>query len=480
MPRRPIQQTAPEQLVGHGRHRGPSVARSALPASLPSCARAASSRRRAVNSRDLAVPAGIPSADAIVGDRLTFEMVEHEERPRVDVERLERPVERVAIGKLGIEGRRPRVTWLDGGRRPRLVSPAADRTKPAPPATTQDQPTCIHEDAIGPAPGTPRRTGATATRARCAKQRFLERVGDVGRIAQDRRRHPGHSPLAAPRSGRRRHRRHRAGPAPTSRSDTPPPCRSPPLTPSEYGACRVVHSTPARAANSRGVCTGDEFDVRLVGTLNVVNAGRELRADLRGFARANALQVGSIGPTCTPGREVGRNRRTRSRSGSIENGGSGTRRSASMRRMDEGLGPGGALQALLEPLDLAGRVDDRLLAREERVAVRADVDPELGAGRARRPTRCRTTRSGSWPGSTWDGCRASRVCSPPTSSVPGDGPAGDRRLCWSGVRPSQPRSGLVRRGGGCGSALGRDGRAASAPRRPRPGSASWSWWRART
>ncbi len=52
----------------------------------------------------------------------------------------------------------------------------------------------------------------------------------------------------------------------TSRSDTPPPCRSPPLTPSEYGACRVVHSTPARAANSRGVCTGDEFDVRLVGT----------------------------------------------------------------------------------------------------------------------------------------------------------------------------------------------------------------------
>ena len=35
-----------------------------------------------------------------------------------------------------------------------------------------------------------------------------------------------------------------------------------------------------------------------------------------------------------------------------------------------------ALEALLEALDLAGRVDDRLLAREERVAVRADVDAQ--------------------------------------------------------------------------------------------------------
>ena len=37
-----------------------------------------------------------------------------------------------------------------------------------------------------------------------------------------------------------------------------------------------------------------------------------------------------------------------------------------------------ALQALLESLDLACGVDDRLLAGEERVAVAADVDPELG------------------------------------------------------------------------------------------------------
>src|SRR5207249_10472117 len=41
------------------------------------------------------------------------------------------------------------------------------------------------------------------------------------------------------------------------------------------------------------------------------------------------------------------------------------------------LRPDLALQSLLEPLDLAGRVDDRLLAGEERVAVRADVDAEL-------------------------------------------------------------------------------------------------------
>src|SRR5215210_4709936 len=45
-----------------------------------------------------------------------------------------------------------------------------------------------------------------------------------------------------------------------------------------------------------------------------------------------------------------------------------------------GSGSGLALQALLEPLDLAGGVDDRLLAREERVAVRADVDAQLGSG----------------------------------------------------------------------------------------------------
>src|SRR3954453_7753489 len=44
-----------------------------------------------------------------------------------------------------------------------------------------------------------------------------------------------------------------------------------------------------------------------------------------------------------------------------------------------------ALQSLLEPLDLAGRVDDRLLPRVERMAVAADVDSELGPGRTNPP-----------------------------------------------------------------------------------------------
>ena len=43
-----------------------------------------------------------------------------------------------------------------------------------------------------------------------------------------------------------------------------------------------------------------------------------------------------------------------------------------------GLGADLPLEALLEALDLAGRVDDGLLARVERVAVGADVDAELG------------------------------------------------------------------------------------------------------
>ena len=80
------------------------------------------------------------------------------------------------------------------------------------------------------------------------------------------------------------------------------------------------------------------------------------------------------------------------------------------------LGSGRPLQPLLEALDLAGRVDDRLLARVERVAVAADVDAQLGPGRADRERRCRTSRSGPRPGSTWDGCRASRG-SPPAPSV---------------------------------------------------------------
>src|SRR5438105_5019993 len=49
------------------------------------------------------------------------------------------------------------------------------------------------------------------------------------------------------------------------------------------------------------------------------------------------------------------------------------------------LGPDLALETLLEPLDLAGGVDDRLLARIEGMAVAADVDPQLGARRTDRP-----------------------------------------------------------------------------------------------
>src|SRR2546430_12594633 len=43
----------------------------------------------------------------------------------------------------------------------------------------------------------------------------------------------------------------------------------------------------------------------------------------------------------------------------------------------------GALEALLEALDPAARVDQLLLARVERMAVRADLDVELGLRRPR-------------------------------------------------------------------------------------------------
>src|SRR5438552_1530570 len=48
------------------------------------------------------------------------------------------------------------------------------------------------------------------------------------------------------------------------------------------------------------------------------------------------------------------------------------------------LGLGGDLRvALLEPVDATLRVDEVLLAREERVAVRADLDMQLGLDRHR-------------------------------------------------------------------------------------------------
>src|ERR1035437_1639045 len=52
------------------------------------------------------------------------------------------------------------------------------------------------------------------------------------------------------------------------------------------------------------------------------------------------------------------------------------------RRAGCALGALGALEAALEPLDLACGVEDHLLAREERVAAVADIDAQLGASGA--------------------------------------------------------------------------------------------------
>src|SRR5439155_8801579 len=82
---------------------------------------------------------------------------------------------------------------------------------------------------------------------------------------------------------------------------------------------------------------------------------------------------GCAGASAGPGRGPGPGRGQESKTAGRE-----TRRSAVIQN-GTGSGAGRPLQALLEPLDLAGRVDDRLLAREERVAVGADVDPELRA-----------------------------------------------------------------------------------------------------
>src|SRR5262245_22930489 len=60
-------------------------------------------------------------------------------------------------------------------------------------------------------------------------------------------------------------------------------------------------------------------------------------------------------------------------------------RSPSGRPDGRALAPDLALQPLLEALDLAGGVDDGLLARVERVAVAADVDAQLLPRRANRP-----------------------------------------------------------------------------------------------
>jgi hypothetical protein len=52
------------------------------------------------------------------------------------------------------------------------------------------------------------------------------------------------------------------------------------------------------------------------------------------------------------------------------------------------------LEAPLAPLDLARRIDQALLTREERMALRAHVDVQVLLGRAGLPRTTATTRNG--------------------------------------------------------------------------------------
>src|SRR4051794_20592284 len=112
------------------------------------------------------------------------------------------------------------------------------------------------------------------------------------------------------------------------------------------------------------------------------------------------------------------------------------------------LGAGLALQPLLEPLDLAGRVDDRLLAREERVAIGADVDAQLLAGGPDGPFGAARAAVGSRLVILGMDVRLHGNGSPPTSSVRGTCPpviAGCG--AWLRVSPWRPRRALRRRRG---------------------------------
>src|SRR3954449_13184326 len=113
-----------------------------------------------------------------------------------------------------------------------------------------------------------------------------------------------------------------------------------------------------------------------------------------------------------------------------------------------------ALQSLLEPLDLAGRVDDRLLPRVERMAVAADVDAQLGPGRTDRPLgAARAAVDLGFEILGMDiGLHEVLLRRRPRRAVAQPVVAGQ-----SGVRRSRRPS-----------------------RPPRPGCASCSWWRART
>src|SRR6185295_2126233 len=89
---------------------------------------------------------------------------------------------------------------------------------------------------------------------------------------------------------------------------------------------------------------------------------------MRNWASSASLPAMARSRTDRPGRESNRP----------------AHRGPAVVRHDHGLGcrlaAGLPLQALLEPLDLAGGVDDVLGAGEEGMAVAADVDAQLGSG----------------------------------------------------------------------------------------------------
>ena len=123
--------------------------------------------------------------------------------------------------------------------------------------------------------------------------------------------------------------------------------------------------------------------------------GTPLRAPVAGRARRHAQHGGEPVPARAPGSEDGETARTSSARavvagcGGLLNGDlrRGLLRFGRFRRRLLPLLDGLRAVLLREPLDAAFRVDQLLAAREERVAVRADFQVQLGLGRARLPRR---------------------------------------------------------------------------------------------
>lgn len=137
--------------------------------------------------------------------------------------------------------------------RGRLPVRERDLVHPPPTAPSKHQPARVDEHAIGP-----RRE--RLDRAQSGQlpperhERLLERVGHAGRIAQIavaiRVTATCRSSISATNASASPRRA-----CSTSRSDTPPPCRSPQLTPSEYEGGLAVHfgPRPRQSIDSRGV-----------------------------------------------------------------------------------------------------------------------------------------------------------------------------------------------------------------------------------